>query len=195
MCAVIFPLASPPGITCPLTCGSEVSETLAASEFRGSPRPGDALSRIGRGCHHHSIKGVDAMAYDRRAADRRYREKNRGRARPNLAQAGSWQSRHGPDYIQAFALMWDEQGGRCYLCSQDLIRDQANIDHDHSCCPPRKSCRMCRRGLACRRCNALIGQFGDDPAQIRRVADKLESRVQVVRSRIAMSVQLEMAEE
>jgi hypothetical protein len=49
---VTFPTAQPPGITWPLTCGSDVSEAFAASEFRVVTGPENVLPRIGRGCHH-----------------------------------------------------------------------------------------------------------------------------------------------
>jgi hypothetical protein len=45
---VSFPTASPSGITCLLTCASEVSEVPAASEFRVLAGPAEAPSRIGR---------------------------------------------------------------------------------------------------------------------------------------------------
>jgi hypothetical protein len=34
-----------------------------------------------------------------------------------------------------------------------------HIDHDHSCCPGRKSCGRCVRGVLCARHNLLVGQF------------------------------------
>jgi len=119
---------------------------------------------------------------------RRYRRKN-GEAL-NLRRA---EREHGSDYTQVFAAMWDGQGGRCYLCGQEMIRSKANVDHDHACCPPRRSCSACRRGLACHRCNALIGQVKDDPELLRRIAGNLESRTPAARLRIAAKpVQLEM---
>ena len=50
-----------------------------------------------------------------------------------------------------------------------------DVDHDHSCCPGSKTCGKCLRGLACQKCNQGIGQFGDDPDRMRRVADNLEA--------------------
>jgi len=139
----------------------------------------------------------------------RYRDKNREaisqrRAvlrREKIAREGPERERvrnrrvaHGPDYAQVFALMWDEQGGRCYLCDEEMDRTRAEFDHDHSCCPSGRSCGACRRGLACTRCNRLIGQVEDDPGLLRHIADNLESRAKVTRLRIAAKpVQLEMA--
>ena len=72
--------------------------------------------------------------------------------------------------------MWEEQDGKCYLGGHPLPSDvrKVVIDHDHSCCPPKRSCRFCRRGLACHKCNTAIGLFNDDPAVLRLVADRLE---------------------
>ena len=81
--------------------------------------------------------------------------------------------------LEDWAALWDFQGGRCYLCgcpmSKELkAKDGAVIDHDHACCGPLKSCRFCRRGLACRLCNLVVGCAHDDPARLRLIADNLE---------------------
>lgn len=36
------------------------------------------------------------------------------------------------------------------------------VDHDHSCCPPDRSCGSCVRGLIHQRCNVILGASGDD---------------------------------
>jgi hypothetical protein len=59
------------------------------------------------------------------------------------------------------------------------------IDHYHGCCPPKRSCDLCRRGLACSKCNSLIGLAGDDPDRLRRIADALEVANARVKARIA----------
>jgi Recombination endonuclease VII len=91
---------------------------------------------------------------------------------------------HGPDVEAHFAAMWDAQDGCCYLCRAELTRDLARIDHDHTCCPRGRSCSACRRGLACDRCNTLIGQVGDDPALLRLIAGNLERVLVPTRERI-----------
>lgn len=62
----------------------------------------------------------------------------------------------------------------CYLCSEPLVEGSIHVDHDHACCRGKRSCGTCIRGLACQKCNQGIGQFGDDPERMRRVADNLE---------------------
>lgn len=102
---------------------------------------------------------------------RRWREANRTQHLANRAKL-----RHGEDFN--LAEMWDEQEGCCYLCGNPLDLDLprgVNVDHDHLCCPKGKSCRDCRRGLACTRCNTLIGLAGDDPDLLRRIAGALEA--------------------
>lgn len=54
-----------------------------------------------------------------------------------------------------------EQGGGCAMCGkppEDRPRHRhLNVDHDHRCCPGRKSCGKCLRGLLCFKCNWLLG--------------------------------------
>lgn len=74
-----------------------------------------------------------------------------------------------------FEQMWEAQGGRCYLCSDKLQRGRkTHIEHDHECCPAGESCFQCRRGLACRNCNFVVGHAFDSPERLRRIADALE---------------------
>ena len=49
--------------------------------------------------------------------------------------------------------MWADQDGNCELCEKPLILRQAHVDHDHECCPGRKSCGQCVRKLLCPKCN------------------------------------------
>lgn len=82
---------------------------------------------------------------------------------------------------------WDRllvgQSGRCYLCEKPLRggRTDIHIDHDHACCPGRRSCGKCVRGLACQTCNQGVGQFRDDPQLMRKVADNLEAATRRLR--------------
>lgn len=120
------------------------------------------------------------------AANReKFREYGRSYRAGGAEAAAQLRYRHGPDIAEAFAAMWSEQDGRCYLCGRPLVRDKTHIDHDHTCCPDRKSCAYCRRGLACGPCNSLIGYAGDDPALLRMIADNLERVIGPTRERIA----------
>jgi len=111
---------------------------------------------------------------------RRYLAANRDQTR--LAHF-SW--RHGPGIHIWLVDTWKRQEGRCYLRERPMARDQAFIDHDHMCCPQIRSCPDCRRGLACERCNLLIGKVDDDPDLLRLIAANLESALRLTRDRIA----------
>lgn len=74
-----------------------------------------------------------------------------------------------------WAAMWAAQDGRCYLCGRGMDKEKAYVEHDHSCCGEDRSCRICRRGLACPDCNTSIGLAGDDPDRLRRMADALKA--------------------
>jgi hypothetical protein len=94
-----------------------------------------------------------------------------------------------------WAALWEAQGGRCYLCGGELAAGNGCIDHDHSCCPPKRSCAVCRRGLSCRQCNIAIGMASDDPSRLRRMAAALEAAQLMVSERLAGAPrQLELAD-
>lgn len=94
-------------------------------------------------------------------------------------------ARHGREVFAVSAAMWEEQGGKCYLCEIYLVPEAAGVDHDHRCCPRNRSCAYCRRGLACDKCNTLIALADDDPALLRQIADNLEAKLAVVNARLA----------
>lgn len=105
---------------------------------------------------------------------------------PGARWASDLKNRHGMTPAQ-WQLMRDEQSGLCYLCLRPLPEGAKLIviDHDHSCCPPRRSCRLCRRGLACRYCNVGIGALGDSPERMRLAADNLERAQAIAAALIA----------
>ena len=119
-----------------------------------------------------------------RAARARYRQANLEAMRASTRRSGP-KVRHGSDYVEVFAALWDAQSGRCYLCGDDLVAEQAVIEHDHRCCPSARSCPYCRRGLACGPCNGIIGFARDDPVRLRRIADNLEPALTAVAIRLS----------
>lgn len=87
-----------------------------------------------------------------------------------------------------WAAMVDAQAGRCYLCSGELEtenRRRAHVEHLHDHCGPDRSCRACRRGIACARCNMIAGLAGDDPALLTQIAEALTTANAAARARIA----------
>lgn len=57
------------------------------------------------------------------------------------------------------------QDFRCAICKvhQSEVSRSFAVDHDHRCCPGRKSCGRCIRGLLCFECNIGLGKFRDSP--------------------------------
>jgi Recombination endonuclease VII len=119
------------------------------------------------------------------AANRRWKAANRERDRLYNKMLN-----HGRDIEAVIAAMWAAQDGRCYLCERPLTPGPDTvIDHDHTCCPRTKSCAYCRRGLACRKCNALVGSADDDPELLQVITSNLKTAVEATRARIATKPQ------
>lgn len=118
----------------------------------------------------------------RRENNRRWRERN-----PELARerdrANMRKFQHGITLADKAAML-ETQGGCCYLCGDEIMMETAVIEHDHRCCPPARSCRYCRRGLACQPCNKMIGMAADDPARLRRIANSLEIALKLADERL-----------
>jgi hypothetical protein len=68
------------------------------------------------------------------------------------------------------------QADRCAACL-DILGDgprRRNVDHDHACCPGKKSCGKCLRGVLCQGCNAALSHVKDSPKKLRQLAVYLE---------------------
>lgn len=84
------------------------------------------------------------------------------------------------------ADLLESQGGHCAICSATDPATPSgnwNVDHDHACCPGRKSCGQCVRGLLCSRCNVMLGMSLDRPGILRDAAVYLETHSRAGRSR------------
>lgn len=55
----------------------------------------------------------------------------------------------------------------CDVCGS---KSQLSIDHDHGCCPGKRSCGECVRGVLCRDCNWAEGLLGSDVSRIMALA-------------------------
>jgi hypothetical protein len=76
---------------------------------------------------------------------------------------------------EAFDAKLVVQGSRCPLCPPDAEEPASwHVDHDHSCCEGQQTCGECLRDILCSRHNIALGQFDDDPGQLRAAADYIE---------------------
>lgn len=73
--------------------------------------------------------------------------------------------------------LWNLQGGLCPICSRELDDSGARsvcVDHDHACCPGKRSCGKCVRGILHPSCNAVLGLAYESPESLRQAARYLE---------------------
>ena len=76
-----------------------------------------------------------------------------------------------PDLTEAeFRSMYNKQRGKCRACQDPVDIDKVHIDHDHSHCGPKRSCKECRRALLCRECNISLGIMREDTRRIENLA-------------------------
>lgn len=64
---------------------------------------------------------------------------------------------------EQYSMLFVRQANLCpcgVLLTEEVI---PNVDHNHSCCPGRKSCGKCVRGILCRRCNRVLGLLNENP--------------------------------
>lgn len=65
--------------------------------------------------------------------------------------------------VEQYESLFEGQNGECGICHKSGLRRYLDVDHDHSCCPGKKSCGKCVRGLLCSSCNVALGGFQDNP--------------------------------
>ena len=103
------------------------------------------------------------------------------RAHPGAASANTRKYNYGIE-PHRYELLLQAQGGVCAICGRPetaVIRGtiaSMSVDHDHGCCPGKKSCGKCIRGLLCRRCNGALGLFRDDPRLLSAALTYLEKK-------------------
>lgn len=68
------------------------------------------------------------------------------------------------------------QNYRCAICELEEDRRRFSVDHDHSCCPGKKTCGKCIRGLLCHKCNVGLGMFNNDIDVLRKTIKYLVPR-------------------
>jgi hypothetical protein len=61
--------------------------------------------------------------------------------------------------LEVWEDIFSKQGNVCLICSKDSRRFV--VDHDHECCPGKKTCGRCIRGIICENCNKTLGLIKD----------------------------------
>ena len=112
--------------------------------------------------------GLDSWCRSCRAANQRLRR---------ASTPGGWSDTYlreifGITRIQYVALL-AKQKGCCAICGTGVAwrSDRLvnfSVDHDRACCPGRRACGQCVRGLLCNACNRGLGQFSEDVETLRR---------------------------
>lgn len=110
-----------------------------------------------------------------REASRRWREEN-----PRATRAIRLKAMYGIT-MASYEAMLAAQGGGCAICNSEHAGPGGSfrVDHDHSCCPGKKSCGQCVRGLLCNTCNVGVGMLRDSEDLLRRAAEYVGSWKQV----------------
>lgn len=90
------------------------------------------------------------------------------------ASARGWCEKHYRPYAkyglspEANTALLEAQGGGCAICGITASESPHPlvVDHDHSCCPGKRSCGKCVRGILCRACNVALGNLNDEPRRV-----------------------------
>lgn len=154
-------------------CGGHYSQQLRGEEFkplRGSPAYYQA--KLNPDGHKQCTKCQRWLPLSEFFARNDAGPNNEGRSHCNKCNI---LRRMGLNATQYFSLL-EAQGFGCALCGRTSAENGRDlvVDHDHSCCGPKRSCGQCVRGLLCDDCNTGIGRLRDSPAILRAGADYLE---------------------
>lgn len=152
-------------------CRGHRSQQLRGEELRPLRKIGVGTTHVNgeKWCPSCSVyKKTSEFGPNKRMAD------NLNRECKKCVRVGYLKTNFGID-----ADFYDEllvrQGGTCF-CGRELEDNgrMLAVDHDRNCCPDRKSCGKCVRGILCANHNLALGLFNDDPKLLRRAASYLE---------------------
>lgn len=76
--------------------------------------------------------------------------------------------------LEQFNDLLAAQGTKCPICqSLEPGAKGWTVDHDHGCCPGKRSCGKCVRGVLCGPCNLGIGSLKDNPIFLQNAVNYL----------------------
>lgn len=144
--------------------------TKPALAFNKNRARHDGLFSYCRSCQavrHQERKHINLerkRAYGRAYMRRRWAEDREGMREHNLRMRFRLT-------LALYQELLQRQNGVCAICElPDRIGRNLAVDHDPACCPGKKSCGACIRGLLCYRCNTAIGQLDHDAERLKRAA-------------------------
>jgi hypothetical protein len=171
------------------TC-AQCGATLPVAEFHRFVHAKDGRTPWCKPCvsrrnREYREKHRDAVLAGKKAAYRRDPETNRAR---NAAWKARNPERH--EYLvrrswlkqmygmspEDYDALLEAQGHACAICRKAVGQRRLAIDHDHGCCPGKRSCGQCVRGLLCTHCNRLLGWLDNRRAVIGAYIAAYETR-------------------
>lgn len=174
-------------------CGRHYTNMRRYGTLEPPPKPKRVLHPcITEGCEELGTRrnGMCNVHYRKVVAARKPECSEEGCTR-RTRQAGGYCELHGGERSRnlmrsygitatQFDAMLAAQGGVCAICGQsaDAVTTRITrlvVDHDHKCCPGKRSCGKCVRGLLCNWCNRLLGMALDDPKRLLAGARYLET--------------------
>lgn len=132
---------------------SDCASWLSVGLFR---RERGAIGARCRPCHN-------ARQRERWNADKRRYHREWQRRHPDLRWDAALWYRYKITPADYDAIL-TRQGGGCAVCGAASERGRRlSVDHNHGCCPGKRSCGKCVRGLLCGDCNRAEGLLRSDP--------------------------------
>jgi len=119
-----------------------------------------AANRVYREKHRDLVLAGKKCSYrvdleKSRATRRAWKERNR--ERHQFLQRRSWLKQMYNMTPEQYDALLTAQNNACALCDKSADERRLAVDHDHNCCPGKRSCGRCVRGLLCTQCNRLLG--------------------------------------
>jgi hypothetical protein len=80
--------------------------------------------------------------------------------------------------LKEYNAILERQRGVCAICSRPPLKRRLHVDHDHSCCPSRRCCGKCIRGLLCWYCNQSLGMLQDSVEVLENAENYIQTYLQ-----------------